>query len=45
MYQRLASEADAPRRYWHGTTIAADHRFEERQRRHQGLAELRSRQP
>jgi hypothetical protein len=33
MYQRLASDKDAPRKLWYGTTIAADNRFNERQKR------------
>ena len=31
MYQRIRKEGDVPRKLWHGTTIAADHKFEERE--------------
>lgn len=39
LYQRLTTAEDKPRKMWWGTTLAADRRFEERQRR---LEELRA---
>lgn len=33
LYQRIREEGDKPRRRWHGTKIAADHEFEERETR------------
>ena len=44
MYQRLASDKDVTGKLWHGTTIAADNRFDERQKRIQALREFRERQ-
>lgn len=31
MYQRLNAPTDAVKRYWHGTTLAADHKHEKRE--------------
>ena len=31
MYQRLSSATDTIRHYWHGTTLAADHKHDARE--------------
>lgn len=39
LYQRIRQEGDVPRKWWHGTKLAADHRFEKREAQ---IAELRA---
>ena len=39
MYQRLNSATDTVRKYWHGTTLAADHKHDERETRIKRLRE------
>jgi hypothetical protein len=31
LYQRIRQEGDVPRKWWHGTKLAADRSFEERE--------------
>ena len=31
LYQRIRHEGDSPRNFWHGTKLAADRKFEERE--------------
>ena len=44
MYQRLSAAGDTPRKLWHGTTLAADRRYEEREARLRQLREFRETQ-
>jgi len=45
MYQRLSSETDTIRGYWHGTTLAADHKHDEREALMARLREFQAAHP